>query len=86
MTATELESIRKKYSERVIQNTLTNAIENCIAREQRLAEEYSKINPAEAKRRWRNAELVIFGMTELKAEIEKEFERMDEIRRTAKAQ
>lgn len=75
-----------KYSKKVIKNTVSNAIDNCIAREKRLAYEYSKLNPADSERRQRDAELVIFGMMEMKAEIERELERMSEILATVNAQ
>lgn len=53
---------------------ITNAFENCINREKRLAAGYIEINPADRKRRERDRDLVIIGIQSMYMEIKKQLE------------
>lgn len=51
---------------------ITNAFENCINREKRLAARYIELNPADRKRRERDKDLVISGIQSMFYELEKQ--------------
>ena len=51
---------------------ITNAFENCINREKRLAARYIELNPADRRRRERDMDLVISGIQSMFYEIEKQ--------------
>ena len=51
---------------------ITNAFENCINREKRLAARYIELNPADRKRRERDMDLVISGIQSMFYELEKQ--------------
>ena len=51
---------------------ITNAFENCINREKRLAARYIELNPADRRRRERDRNLVILGIQSMFYEIEKQ--------------
>ena len=53
---------------------ITNAFENCINRENRLAARYIELNPADKERRERDGDLVISGIQAMFYEIEKQLE------------
>ena len=53
---------------------ITNAFENCINRENRLAARYIELNPADKERRERDSDLVISGIQAMFYEIEKQLE------------
>ena len=53
---------------------ITNAFENCINREKRLAAGYIEFNPADKERRERDKDLVILGIQSMFYEIEKQLE------------
>ena len=52
--------------------TLVNALENCINRENRLAARYIELNPADKERRERDKDLVILGIQSMFYELEKQ--------------
>ena len=51
---------------------ITNAFENCINREKRLAARYIELNPADKERRERDKDLVILGIQSMFCEIERQ--------------
>ena len=51
---------------------ITNAFENCINRENRLAARYIELNPADKERRERDRDLVILGIQSMFYELEKQ--------------
>ena len=51
---------------------ITNAFENCINREKRLAARYIELNPADKERRERDMDLVISGIQSMFYELEKQ--------------
>ena len=51
---------------------ITNAFENCINREKRLAARYIELNPADKERRERDKDLVILGIQSMFYEIERQ--------------
>ena len=51
---------------------ITNAFENCINREKRLAARYIELNPADRRRRERDMDLVISGIQSMFYELEKQ--------------
>ena len=51
---------------------ITNALENCINFENRLAARYIELNPADRERRERDKDLVISGIQSMFCEIEKQ--------------
>ena len=51
---------------------ISNAFENCINREKRLAARYIKLNPGDKERRERDKDLVILGIQSMFYEIEKQ--------------
>ena len=51
---------------------LTNALENCINREKRLAARYIELNPTDKERRERDKDLVILGIQSMFNELEKQ--------------
>ena len=51
---------------------ITNAFENCINRENRLAARYIELNPADKERRERDKDLVIIGIQSMFHELEKQ--------------
>ena len=53
---------------------ITNAFENCINREKRLAAGYIEFNPADKERRERDKDLVIIGIQSMYMEIKKQLE------------
>ena len=53
---------------------LTNALENCINSEWRLAARYIELNPADRERRERDKGLVILGIQSMYYEIKKQLE------------
>ena len=53
---------------------ISNAFENCINRENRLADRYIELNPADKERRERDKDLVISGIQSMFYEIEKQLE------------
>ena len=53
---------------------ITNAFENCINRENRLAARYIELNPTDKERRERDKDLVISGIQSMFYEIEKQLE------------
>lgn len=55
---------------------ITNALENCINRENRLAARYIELNPADKERRKRDKDLVISGIRSMFYEIEKQLNSM----------
>ena len=53
---------------------ISNAFENCINRENRLAARYIELNPTDKERRERDKDLVISGIQSMFYEIEKQLE------------
>ena len=53
---------------------LVNALENCINRENRLADRYIKLNPTNKECRERDKDLVILGIQSMYLEIKKQLE------------
>ena len=53
---------------------ISNAFENCINRENRLAANYIELNPADRERRERDKDLVIIGIQSMYREIKKQLE------------
>ena len=53
---------------------ISNAFENCINRENRLAARYIELNPADRERRERDRDLVIIGIQSMYLEIKKQLE------------
>ena len=51
---------------------ISNAFENCISREKRLAARYIELNPTDKERRERDKDLVILGIQSMFYEIEKQ--------------
>ena len=51
---------------------ISNAFENCINRENRLAARYIELNPTNKERRERDKDLVILGIQSMFYEIEKQ--------------
>ena len=51
---------------------ISNAFENCINREKRLAARYIELNPTDKERRERDKDLVILGIQSMFYEIEKQ--------------
>ena len=59
---------------KVEKQAITNAFENCINRENRLAARYIELNPTDKERRERDKDLVISGIQSMFYEIEKQLE------------
>ena len=59
---------------KVEKQAITNAFENCINRENRLAARYIELNPTDKERRERDKDLVISGIQSMFHEIEKQLE------------
>ena len=53
---------------------IANALENCINRENRLADRYIELNPTDKERRERDKDLVIIGIQSMYLEIKKQLE------------
>ena len=53
---------------------ISNAFENCINREKRLADRYIELNPSDRERRERDKDLVIIGIQSMYLEIKKQLE------------
>ena len=53
---------------------ISKAFENCINRENRLADRYIELNPADKERRERDRDLVIIGIQSMYMEIKKQLE------------
>ena len=51
---------------------ITNALENCINRENRLSARYIELNPTDKERRERDKDLVILGIQSMFYELEKQ--------------
>ena len=51
---------------------ITNAFENCINRENRLAARYIELNPIDKERRERDKDLVILGIQSMFYEVERQ--------------
>lgn len=51
---------------------ISNAFENCINRENRLATRYIELNPTDKERRERDRDLVILGIQSMYYEIERQ--------------
>ena len=60
---------------------ITNAFENCINRENRLAARYIELNPADKERRERDKDLVISGIQSMFYELEKQLEGGENVQR-----